>query len=185
MSPGATLLIGLATAAAAALILWLMGRPALCDCRAVKIWHGSVTGVGNSQHLLDWYSGMHVVAGMLFFGVMWLTSRHWPKGPLIIAAVVAGAGWELVENTPFMIERYGQSAAGAFYNGDSVPNALSDVVFTLVGFAAAMLIPGSWTAAAALAVEVGLALAVRDSLVIGAIILIDPAGAIAAWQASG
>ncbi len=177
--------MGSATAAVAALILWLMGRPALCDCQALKIWHGSVAGAENSQHLSDWYSGLHLVAGMLFFGVMWLTSRHWPKGPLIIAAVVAAAGWELVENTPFMIERFGQSAVGALYNGDSVPNALSDVVFMLVGFATAMLIPGTWTAAAVLAVEIGLALAVRDSLVIGAIILIDPAGAIAAWQASG
>ena len=60
-----------------------------------------------SQHLTDWYSYSHVLHGIIFY---WLLSVV-AKGRLSVAArlVIAmgiEAGWEIFENTPFIINRY-------------------------------------------------------------------------------
>lgn len=176
-------LVGVLLFGFVAAVLWAMGRPLVCDCRDVLAWQGGRLGGENSQHLSDWYSALHIVFGMLFFALMWRTSRHWPTGWLFVAAVVAGAGWEIVENTPFIIARYGQGPAGAGYLGDSIPNALSDMCFVLIGFGLASRLPARWTLGLGLAAEIATSLAIRDSLAIGTIMLLHPVDAIAAWQA--
>jgi hypothetical protein len=178
------LLIAAALFALTAIALWLLGRPVICPCGTVRLWSGAVAGAENSQHLADWYSALHVVFGMLIFLVMWRTSRHWPTGWLLIVAIASASLWEIAENTPWTIARFGQGGAGALYGGDSIVNAMGDMLFMLGGFVLAMTLPARWSVALALAIELGVALAIRDSLALGALMLLHPFHAIAQWQLS-
>jgi hypothetical protein len=178
-------LLALGLFALTALALAAMGRAPICECGIVRLWQGEARGVENSQQIADWYSLLHVVYGMLIGGLMWLTSRHWPKGWLFLVAVASAAVWEIVENTPFMIARFGQGGLGPAYAGDSILNALSDMLFMLAGFWLALRLPFRLSVALALALELGVGLAIRDSLMLNAIMLLHPVEAIRTWQMAG
>src|SRR5687767_13220614 len=87
--PAAFALLALGLFALTALTLAAMGRSPICECGTVRLWQGEIRSLGNSQQVADWYSLLHVVYGMLIGGLMWLTSRHWPKGWLFLVAIVS------------------------------------------------------------------------------------------------
>ena len=70
--------------------------------------------------------------------------------------MILEVGWEVLENSPWVIERYRQQTASLDYTGDSVVNSLGDVVSTIVGFAIASRV--SWKVALAVFVVVELGL---------------------------
>src|ERR1043165_1799683 len=104
----------------AAVILLAMGRHPICTCGSVDLWVGQRDSPRTSQMLADWYSFSHIVHGLLFYAALWLLFRKWPVEWRFLVALAIEAAWEIVENTPMVINRYREETAALGYTGDSV-----------------------------------------------------------------
>ena len=177
-------LLGLGIALAAAAILLWMGRPPICTCGTVKFWVSEVHGPDNSQHLADWYTPSHIIHGFLFYALGWLFLRRQP-GDRLLAAILIEAGWELLENSQWVIDRYREATMALGYNGDSVINSLADIGWMAVGWAAARRLPVWATILVAIGFELLTLIVIRDNLALNVLMLVAPVEGIANWQAGG
>lgn len=172
-----------AVLALAALIEWSNGRPQLCPCGRVALWTGTVNGPENSQMVTDWYSLSHVIHGLLFYGLLWLIARRRPAGERLIVATIIEAGWELLENSPFIIDRYRAETLALGYSGDSILNSMSDIGCMILGFLIARWLPLWVSIALGISLELVALVAIHDNLTLNILMLIHPVAAIRAWQA--
>lgn len=165
--------------------LLAMGRVAICKCGTVKLWHGIVQSSENSQHLTDWYTFSHVLHGLIFYAVLTFLMPRASWAARLAVAVALEAGWEIVENTEMVINRYRTATISLDYFGDSVVNSLMDTVAMVAGFVAAALLPVRASVGMGIASEIFMAWMIRDNLLLNVIMLVWPMEAVARWQGGG
>lgn len=168
-----------------AIILVAMGRPPICPCGTVSLWHGVVQSNQNSQQIADWYSFSHIIHGFIFLGLSrWLMPRAPLWAALAVAIGIEGA-WEILENSPVIIDRYREVTMTYGYSGDSVLNSVSDAVFMVLGFLAASRMRWWMTVGIAIFFELFTLFAIRDNLTLNVLMLVSPIEAVKEWQAGG
>jgi hypothetical protein len=172
----------LAIVAAATAINRLDGRVWFCKCFELRFIVASASSEHTSQHLLDPYSLSHVQHGLVFFWLLaWLVPRlSWQARQVISTAIEAA--WEVVENTPFVIDRYREATAALGYTGDSVVNSLGDILCCVIGFAIAGKIGLRWSIVLFVVIELAMIATIRDSLLLNVLMLFWPLEAVKAWQ---
>jgi hypothetical protein len=139
----------------------------------------------NSQHVFDAYSLSHLLHGLIFFGVFYVLRKRMSFGWRFVAATAVEIAWEVLENSPIIIERYRAGTVSFDYKGDSIINSLGDIVSYAIGFFIAWRVGLKWSIAIFLFVDLGMLWLIRDNLALNVLMLLWPIDAIRKWQAGG
>lgn len=171
-----------ALVAATTLVVRLEGRLWFCKCGELLFVVANAWSPHTSQHLFDPYSLTHLQHGLVFYWVLaWLFPRaSWQTR--LVAATAIEAGWEMVENSPIVIQRYREATAALGYEGDTVVNVLGDLLSCVLGFALAGKLGWRGSLAAFVAIEIGLLAIIRDSLLMNVLMLFYPVEWLKRWQ---
>lgn len=169
-------------------VLHTLGQPFLAASGQILLWVNDPWSPDMSQQLADWYSFSHVIHGFVFFWILRLVAPRLPLAARLLLAMGVEIGWEIMENSPAVIQHYRQQALAAGYAGDSILNSVSDTLMMSAGFLFASRVPGRYVIAVAVAFELFTGVMIRDNLTLNVINLIAPSGwapiaAIHDWQA--
>jgi hypothetical protein len=173
---------GVAITMLAAGILYAMGRPPICTCGTIELFHWQVNTSGDSQHVFDPYSFTHVLHGIILFAALHVFARKIPLRYRFLLAISFEAGWEVLENTSLVIERYRAATFSLGYYGDSILNSIGDIISMLGGFWIASKLRLWQSIAVVCLIELLLLYLIRDNLTINLIMLAYPIEAIKQWQ---
>ncbi|HLC61599.1 MAG TPA: DUF2585 family protein [Candidatus Nanoarchaeia archaeon] len=169
----------------AAFIELKMGRSYLGPDGKFGWWEGDIWSSEQSQRFADPYSFTHIIHGLLFYLILWLAARKMPVRYRFLIAVIIEAVWEIMENSPIIIDRYRAVTISLGYVGDSVINSLSDILMMIIGF----LLAARWkvwmSVALVILIELILLLLMKDNLTLNIVMLVYPIEAIKSWQMAG
>ena len=168
----------------AALEFW-MGRLPFGPDGRIGLWEGDIWSSEQSQRFADPYTFSHTIHGMLFYAILWLVAPRSSVRARFIAAIMMEGAWEVLENSPIIINRYREATIALGYVGDSVFNSVSDIFFAALGFVFAWRARVWVTVAVILAMELGTLALMRDNLALNIIMLVHPIDAIRDWQMAG
>lgn len=167
---------------AAAVLLSFMGQPLWCKCGLWIPWSWDIWSSHNSQHLLDPYTPSHVLHGVILCGVLYWLPHSVPGPARFMAAIVIEVGWEILENSPWIIERYRATTIALDYAGDSVANSIADILACAVGYGIAYRLRAVKSLIFSLATELIVLIWIRDGLFLNVLMLIWPLESIKQWQ---
>ncbi len=177
-----TALIFLIILSATALVESSIGRTLWCACQEAVPWSWVVQSRHNSQHFIDPYTFSHILHGFVFYGLLRAAWRKAPTSSLFLLSALIESGWELLENSDFMINRYRSATFALEYYGDSIFNSLADICACGLGFVAAAVLPVRITVMLFFLIEFSMVAAIRDNLTLNVLMLIYPIEAIKTWQ---
>jgi hypothetical protein len=167
-----------------AALLRANGRRWWCACGHPWLWVSDTRTQHNSQHLLDPYSFTHLSHGLIFFAVLSVRPlRRIPVLWRLAMAVAIEAGWELIENSHFVIERYRHATISLGYTGDSIANSMGDIGCCVLGYLIATRLGVRWSLVLVVLIELILLIWIRDNLTLNVLMLAHPIRAIQHWQA--
>lgn len=166
-------------------VLFIFGQPPICTCGYVKLWEGVVRSSGNSQHISDWYTFSHIIHGLAFYGLLKLVFPKMPVAWRFAIAVGLEAGWEILENTPMVINHYRKQALAQGYVGDSILNSACDNFAMIAGFIFAWRAYAWVTVGLVVAFELFTLVCIRDNLTLNIVNLIYPIESLNRWQGGG
>lgn len=177
-------------ACVASLIAMLVGlvyeqRLWFCGCGSWSPWISNVDSKHCSQHMFDAYSASHVLHGVIFYAVLWLFRDRWGAGWRLWACITLEVAWEVLENSPLVIDRYRTATIALGYTGDSIINSVCDVGACVAGYRLACRISWRWSLGFFVAVELLLLACIRDSLVLNVVMLVYPLEVLKQWQLGG
>jgi len=163
------------------LTLFLMGR-LIIGKSGFGIFSPDAFSSDNSQMLFDPYSLSHVLHGIIFFYFLQFFRRKTTMPWLVYAALLIEIGWEVLENTPFIINRYRTETASLNYFGDSILNSFGDVVSMLAGYWLAARVSWKFILPLFIVIELVMLFTIRDNLTLNVLMLIYPIPGISQWQ---
>ncbi len=161
------------------------GRSLLGPDGAFGFWEGSVWSSENSQRVADAYSFSHIIHGVVFYAFLWWIARKVPVKYRFILALLLEAGWEILENSPIIIDRYRSVTIALGYVGDSVLNSVSDVVMAGIGFLIARYAKIWVSVTLIIIMEVGCLIWIKDNLTLNIVMLVYPIESLKVWQSVG
>lgn len=163
-------------------VLYLQGHIPICSCGEVKLWYGLLNSPGDSQHVSDWYTFSHIIHGFVFYFILrTLSKKRWPPLLCFVFAIGLEVGWEILENSPIIINRYRETASLMYY-GDSMLNSVSDVCAMALGFFLASKLRVSLSILLVIAFELFTLYIIRDNLTLNIVMLAHPFEVIRNWQ---
>jgi Protein of unknown function (DUF2585) len=175
-------LVAAALIAIQATVELALGRVPMCTCGTIRLWVGGTMSPETSQQIFDWYSLSHIIHGFALYGLTWLVLPNAPVAARLVLAVAVECGWEILENTDLIIDRYRTATVSLNYRGDSIINSVSDTLTMIFGFGLAAWLPVWLVVALAVFMEALAGYVIRDNLTLNIIMLIYPVEAIRIWQ---
>jgi hypothetical protein len=172
----------LAVLAVTAWVEHALGRTLLGPDGDFALWEGNIWSAENSQRFLDPYSLTHVSHGIVFFGLLWLVARKLPLGARFMLATLLEASWEILENSPLIINRYREATIALGYTGDSILNSFSDIMMMATGFGLTAWVAPVIGVAILLVLELTCAMWFHDNLTLNVIMLVHPVESVKTWQ---
>lgn len=166
-----------------ATILHIMGRIPYCTC-GLKLWTWDAWGSESSQNFMDPYSSSHFLHGIIFFALLALVARRLSLTAKLWISIGLEMAWELLENSPLIIDRYRAATASLGYTGDSILNSTADVLFMMLGFWLAWRLKWQWSLAILILTELIMLAIYRDNLTLNVLMLLTPIDAVRDWQMS-
>lgn len=135
-----------------------------------------------SQNFIDPYTLSHVLHGIILYYITFPLWKRLSIPHLFLLVVGLEIFWEMLENTPLIINRYREETASLDYYGDSILNSIGDTVAAMVGFGIAYRFKWKISLLVFFLFEGIMLLTARDNLTLNILMLLYPIDAIKEWQ---
>jgi hypothetical protein len=113
---------------------------------------------------------------------MWFLFPRIPITQRFLLSLGIETGWEILENTPWLIQMYRKQALALGYSGDSVINSVFDSVPMALGFVLAWRLPVWITIVLAVAMESFVGYFIHDNLALNILNSVHQFDFIREWQ---